>query len=181
MKRWIAVLVVVLAVAPCSARADEASKQAKVKELFATMHMDHMLDQMMSSIQKEVQTMTEHTQSAQSMTPEQKKLTQDFMDKAMKIVTDSVGWTVLEPDYVKLYASTYTEAEIDGILAFYKSSVGQAMLAKTPELSTGGMQIVRGRMASFQPKIQALQQDYVKQLAAADPAMKAPAKEPAKP
>ena len=170
MKRWIVVLIVMLAVAPYSARADEASKQAKVKELFATMHMDHMLDQMMSSIQKEVQVMTQKSQSAQGMTPEQKKLTQNFMDKAMKIVNDSVGWTVLEPDYVKLYASTYTEAEIDGILAFYKSPVGQAMLEKTPELSAGGMQIVRGRMASFQPKIQALQQEYVKELAAAEPA-----------
>lgn len=170
MKRWIAVLVVMMVVAPCGARADDASKQAKVRDLFATMHMDHMLDQMMHSIQEEVQTMAQQTAGAQQMTPEQKKLTQDFMDKSMKVVNDSVGWTALEPEYVKLYAATYSEGEIDGILAFYKSAAGQAMLAKTPELSAGGMQIVRSRMGDFQPKIQALQQEYMKQLAATMPA-----------
>jgi hypothetical protein len=176
MKRWIVVLVVMLVVAPCGARADEASKQAKVRDLFATMHMEHMLDQMMHSIQGEVEAVAQSTPAAEQTTPQQKKVTQDFMDKSMKVVTDSVGWTALEPEYVKLYASTYSEVEIDGILAFYKSPVGQAMLAKTPQLSAGGMQIVRSRMGSFQPKIQALQQEYLKQLAATMPAAKEPAK-----
>ena len=170
MKRWIAVLVVMLVVAPCGARADDASKQAKVKELFATMHMDHMLDQMMHSIQGEVQAMAQETSGAEQISPEQKKLMQDFMDKSMKVVNDSVGWAALEPEYVKLYAATYSEEEIDGILAFYKSPVGQAMLAKTPQLSAGGMQIVHSRMGDFQPKIQALQQEYMKELAATMPA-----------
>jgi len=170
MKRWIAVLVVMMAVAPGVARADEASKEAKVKALFATMRMDHMLDQMLSSIQKEVQAMAKNTPTTKQMTPEQQKLTQQFMDKAMKAVTDSVGWAALEPDYVRLYASTYTEPEIDGILAFYKSPVGQKMLDKTPELSAGAMQIVKSRMGDFQPKVQALQEEYVKELAATMPA-----------
>ena len=174
MKRWIGMLVVMLVVVPCGARADEASKQTKVRDLFVTMHMDHMLDQMMHSIQGEVQAMAQSAPGAQPMTPEQKKLAQDFMEKSMKVVNGSVGWTILEPEYVKLYASTYSEPEIDGILAFYKSAVGQAMLAKTPALSAGGMQIVRSRMGDFQPKLQALQREYVKQLAAlpAKPATK---------
>ncbi len=170
MKRWIVVLVVMLAVAPCGARADDASKQAKVKELFATMHMDHMLDQMMRSIQGEVKAMAQETPGAEQLTPAQQKLMQDFMDKSMKVVNESVGWAALEPAYVKLYATTYSEEEIDGILAFYKSPVGQTMLAKTPELSAGGMQIVHARMGDFQPKLQALQQEYMKELAATAPA-----------
>lgn len=170
MKRWIAVLVVMLAVVPTVARADDASKQAKVKELFATMRMDHMLDQMMRSIQGEVKAMAQETPGAEQLTPAQQKLMQDFMDKSMKVVNESVGWAALEPAYVKLYATTYSEEEIDGILAFYKSPVGQTMLAKTPELSAGGMQIVHARMGDFQPKLQALQQEYMKELAATAPA-----------
>ena len=80
MKRWIAVLVVMLAVVPTVARADDASKQAKVKELFATMRMDHMLDQMMRSIQGEVKAMAQETPGAEQLTPAQQKLMQDFMD-----------------------------------------------------------------------------------------------------
>lgn len=167
MKRWIVVLVVMLAVAPRCARADEASKQAKVHELLATMHTDHMLDPMMHSITRQALEIPQSAPEAAQMTPAQKKLTQEFQDRAMKIAYDSVGWKAVEPDYVKLYESAYTEEELDGILAFYKSPAGQAMLAKTPQLSAGVMQIVHGRMGDYQPKMQALQKEYMKQMEAA--------------
>jgi uncharacterized protein YbjQ (UPF0145 family) len=41
------------------------------------------------------------------------------------------------------------------------------MLAKTPQLSAGVMQIVHGRMGDYQPKMQALQKEYMKQMEAA--------------
>jgi len=176
MKRWIAVIVVVMVVAPGAARADEASKQAKVKELFATMRMEHLLDQMLNSIQRQVVAVAQMSPDAENMTPAQKKLTNQFVNQSMKIVSDSVGWAAIEPEYVKLYAATYSEEEIDGILAFYKSPVGQKMLEMTPKLSSGGMDIVQSRMGEFQPKIKALQEEYMKQMAAAMPVPAAPAK-----
>jgi hypothetical protein len=169
MKRLIAMMVVMMAIAPCAARADESSKQAKVKELFVTMRMEHMLDQMLNSIQRQAVAVAQVTPDA-GKTPEQKKLTKEFVNQSMKVVSDSVGWAALEPDYVKLYAATYSEEEIDGILAFYKSPVGQKWLEKTPVLSSGGMEIVQNRMGEFQPKVKALQDEYMKQMAATSPA-----------
>lgn len=170
MRRWIAVLVMAAAVAPCAARADEASKQAKVKELFTAMHMDHVLDPMLKAIQQEMQGMIQNAMGTKQMTPEQTKLTQAYMAQSMAVVNQSLGWSALEPDYVKLYVATYSESEIEGILAFYKSAAGQAMLAKSPQLTKGAMQIVHGRMSAFQPKIQALQQQYVAKMKATMPA-----------
>jgi hypothetical protein len=100
------------------------------------------------------------------MTPEKKKMEQEFIDGAMMVVNESFGWKALEADYIKLYADTYTESELDGILAFYKSPAGQAMLTKAPQLSAGTMEIVHSRMGAFQPKMQALQDQYLKQMAA---------------
>ena len=39
------------------------------------------------------------------------------------------------------------------------------MLAKAPALSSGVMEIVHGRMGDFQPKMQSLQELYVKAMA----------------
>jgi hypothetical protein len=165
MKRWILMLAVVMVVAPVGARADEASKQAKVKELFAVMHMDHSLDRMRSAMEQQVQATAKNAPGTEQMTPEKKKMQQEFVDNSMKVVDENFGWAELEPAYVKLYADTYTEAELDGILAFYKSPAGQALLTKTPELSAGVMQIVHGHMGDFQPKMQGLQELYVKAMA----------------
>lgn len=170
MKRWITMLAALLAVAPMGARADQASKQAKVKELFTVMHMNHVLDPMLKGIQQEMQGMIQNAMGTKQMTPQQTKLTQDYMAQSMAVVNQNLGWSSLEPEYVKLYATTYSESEIDGIMSFYKSAAGQAMLAKSPQLSQGAMQIVRGRMGAFQPKMQALQQQYVTQMKATMPA-----------
>jgi hypothetical protein len=99
------------------------------------------------------------------MTPEKKRIQQEFIDNSMKVVDENYGWPVVEPAYVKLYLNTYTEAELDGILTFYKSPAGQAMLSKAPELAAGSMQIVHGHMNDFQPKMQALQELYIKAMA----------------
>jgi hypothetical protein len=165
MKRWIMLLAVMMVVAPVGVRADDASKQAKVKELFALMHMDHTLDRMRSAMEQQVQATARNAPGTEQMTREKKKMQQEFVDNSMKVVDENFGWTVLEPAYVKLYADTYTEAELDGILAFYKSPAGQAMLTKTPQLSAGVMEIVHGHMGDFQPKMQALQELYVKAMA----------------
>jgi uncharacterized protein len=165
MKRWIVMLAVVMVMAPVGARADEASKQAKVKELFAVMHMDHSLDRMRSAMEQQVQATAKNAPGAEQMTPEKKKMQQEFVDNSMKVVDENFGWLELEPAYVKLYADSYTEAELDGILAFYRSPAGQALLTKTPELSAGVMQIVHGHMGDFQPKMQSLQELYVKAMA----------------
>jgi uncharacterized protein len=155
-----------MAVAPCGARADEATKQAKVRELLMTMHQDRTVDSMMHSIAKQLFEVPD----ANRLTPAQQKLTQDFQDRAMKVVSDRVGWKVVEPDYVKLYENTYSEQEINGILAFYKSPAGQAVLTKAPQLSAGVVQIVHSHMGDYQTKMQVLQDDYMKQMTALIPA-----------
>jgi len=168
MKRWIAAMMLVLATAAPMARADEASKQAKVRELFLTMHMDHMMDEMIGQMtafmKQQFQQMTKDAPGSDQMTAAQKQLTEQYLAKTMTLATESMGWKSLEPEYAKVYAATYSEAEIDGILAFYKSPAGQAMLAKTPELTAASMKIVQGKMLDLQPKVKAMQDEYLQQM-----------------
>ena len=41
----------------------------------------------------------------------------------------------MRPDLIRIYAETYTDSEIDGMLAFFESPVGQSYLKKTPEVA----------------------------------------------
>ena len=164
MKRWMAgltvTLMVVLVVAPGKARADEASKEAKVKELFAVMHMERNLDEMMQSMRIQVKMFAENGEGSQPMTPAKKTIEQNFINNALQVVNQSFSWPVLEPAYIKLYMGTYTESELDGMLAFYKSPAGQAMLNNDTHLKAGVMQIVHSHMGEFESKMQALQAQY---------------------
>ena len=174
-QRWVAVLVLTLAVAPCAARADEASKRAKVEELVSLMHMDRMMNQMLDAVKGQTEQMMQQLPGADSMTPGQKKIVADYQAKAMQIVIDSMGWKALEPQFVTLYAQNFTEDEIDGMVTFYKSPTGQAVLSKMPQLMSSAMQLTQSRMVDVQPKLKALMEDMVKQMDAATPKSSPPA------
>ena len=77
---------------------------------------------------------------------------------------DSFSWEAMKPDYVKLYSDLYTEEDLDGIITFYKSPAGQAMLTKTPELLKKSSEIAMNRMTVLQPKLQQMIEDFRKQV-----------------
>jgi len=166
MRRYVALLLIVLTVGCCCARADEASKRAKAEQLFMLLHMDTMMDQLMSGVKKQVEQITQSMPGADTATPEQKKQIADFQQRVMDTVNKKLGWKALEPDFINLYASTYTEEELDGIIGFYKSPVGQKMLEKTPQLMTKSTEITQQKMREVQPELNQMVQDFMKQMAA---------------
>lgn len=149
------------------AHADDASKKAKIEEMFTILKMDSLMKQMMN------QGLTQGKQTVKSMmgdtpvTPADQKIIDDALAKMIVVISDVISWEKLRPAYVDLYASAYSEEEVDGILAFYKSPVGQALLAKTPELITKSSAIVNGRMQELGPKMREVMDDLQKQLRAA--------------
>lgn len=169
MRRYVAVLVIVLTLGCCCARADEASKRAKAEQLFGLLRMDTMMDQLLSGVKKQVQQITESMPGTDQATPEQKKQITDFQQRVMDVVSQKIGWKALEPDFINLYASTYTEEELDGIVAFYKSPIGQKMIEKTPELTAKSTQITQQKMSELQPVLSQMVQDFMKSMAASTP------------
>ena len=151
------------------AHADDASKRTKVEQLLTIMKLNALPDQILGDVKNQTQTLSQR-QFGPNPTPDQQKQVADFQTKITTLVSDSVGWKVMQPDFVKLYSDTYTEPEIDGILSFYKSPVGQSMLAKAPELSQKSQEIARQRMATIQPQLRQAVQDFVKQAQASAPA-----------
>lgn len=150
---------------PC-AHADEASRKVKTRELFVLMHLDQTMAQTMEMVMKQVGQMTQSMPGMDRLTPEQSKLMEEFQKQVETMITSEMGWKAIEPDFVDLYARNFTEEEIDGILAFYKSPVGQALVNKTPELTTQAGQITQARMVKLQPKINAMMEDFMKRLMA---------------
>ena len=65
--------------------------------------------------------------------PEARASAAEIQERSLAIVRKMLNWETLKPRFIDLYAETYTEPELDGILAFYKSPAGQAMLNKVPQ------------------------------------------------
>jgi hypothetical protein len=176
MKLIALTLLAISIAAPAIARADDASKRAKVEELFNLMHVDKTQGQIMDLALRQVKDAAQQQLHGGPPTPDQRKKLDDFQQKATDIVSNQISWSKVQPDFLKLYTDTYSEPEIDGILAFYKSPSGQAMLNKMPDLTAKSIAISRDRIQTVQPQLRQLLQDFAKDILTipAPPAAPAP-------
>lgn len=158
--RRIVLLPLLLCTSFTMAHADEASRRAKAQEMVVMFHTERVSQQIMSNIMKQASAIPQ--QLFHGEVPPESKAKFDAFEQQLQQTTEAqIGWKVLEPEYVDLYAKAYTEPELDAILAFYKSPAGQTMLAKSPELSAQSMQLVQTKMTTLQPQLQKLAQDFV--------------------
>ncbi|TJZ73208.1 DUF2059 domain-containing protein [Chitiniphilus eburneus] len=59
----------------------------------------------------------------------------------------------LKPDYIKLYRDTFTQEEIDGLIAFYKTPAGQALVDKMPLVLQNISGILQSRLVPMMGKV----------------------------
>jgi hypothetical protein len=148
--------------APESARADEVSRTAKAEEFLRVSHVGQVYSQMMSTVLNQAKSGM-FQMFGVKLTPEQTKQSDELQSKLAAILNDVLSWEKLKPIYVKLYADTYSEEEMDGIIALYKSPAGEAMPAKSPEVMTKANQMVQQQMATVMPEIQKLMANLASQ------------------
>ncbi len=77
---------------------------------------------------------TQDEAKKRQFTAEQRAVYDDMIDRMMGTMQAELSWQRMKPFYVKLYRDTFTQEEVNGILAIYGTPVGQAMLAKMPLL-----------------------------------------------
>lgn len=63
-------------------------------------------------------------------------------------------WEKLYPEYVRLYAEAYSEAELRELIAFYKSPVGRKTVDMMPRLMQQGAEIGQRQVEPHLPELQ---------------------------
>ena len=86
--------------------------------------------------------------------------------KIVKLFGDALQWNQLEPVFIDIYRRTFTQSEIEGMLSFYKTDAGKALIAKMPLAMQNSMQAMQARMATIMPQVQQLQKETFEKLQA---------------
>ena len=156
------------------ARADDATKRTKIQELFRVMRIDRSMSQLMD------QAANQGAQNAMAMFPKvtltdkQQKALDEGLSRIRAITQEGLSWTKLSSGFTDLYAATYSEETIDGLLAFYKSPAGTELLEKQPQILAQSAVIVQKAMQDVQPRLRQAMADLMNDpdLKPASPAQK---------
>lgn len=139
----------------CWAAADAPPTEASIKQLLEATHAQKLVDSMISQMDALMKNAMAQATQGQQLSPKlQKEVTQIETDM-MAEMKGILDWNKLVPMYVRVYQKSFNQQEIDGLLAFYKTPTGQALLNKMPLVLQNTMTEVQQMM---QPMIQHLQQ-----------------------
>jgi hypothetical protein len=141
--------VVAMMLGAFGALAQDAGKAAKVEEMLRLTKTDEMMQQVMS----QMKTMS-MDQFEKNLPPEEKAKAREQQQKIFDLVSAKMSWEKFKPAIVQIYAEVYTDEELDGILAFYRSPAGHAMIEKMPQLMSRTMAVAQKLMGDIQPEIE---------------------------
>jgi hypothetical protein len=149
-------------VLPICSAADVPPSEASIKQLLEVSNAHKLIDSMWTQVDAYMKNvMAQAVQGQQLSAGDQKQIEEVEADftREMKEVLD---WNKLEPMYVRVYQKSFSQQEVDGMIAFYKTPTGQAVLNKMPLVLQNTMTEMQQML---QPMMQHLQ-DKQREIAA---------------
>ena len=151
--------------APPDAGSNPAS-EASIKELLELGRVQKLIDsiwaQMDGLMKQAMQKATEGKPVSAKVQEHIDKLQADLMNTAK----EEFSWEKMEPLYQRVYQKSLTQQEVDGMIAFYKTPAGQAVITKLPVILQNTFAEVREMMGPMMQRIERMQQDVIAEMKA---------------
>jgi hypothetical protein len=140
--------------------------EASIKQMLEVMHTHKMLDAMEAQMVMFMkQTMLQATQG-QPVTPQIQKDIDRRQAEMLSMFHEFLNWEKLEPMYLRIYQKSFTQGELNGMVDFYKTPAGQAMIAKMPTVMQNTIGEVQQMMQPVMEKVRQQQQEVVAEIKA---------------
>ncbi|GAB3779074.1 DUF2059 domain-containing protein [Dyella agri] len=139
---------------------------ASIQQLLQVIQAHKMLDAMQARLDGMMHTASEQALAGQPADAGEQKIIDAQTAKLSTLMKSQLSWDSMEPMYVDIYRKTFTQKEVDDMIAFYKSPSGQSMVAKMPAVMGQTMQDVQGKMTTLMPQLRQISEDTTSQLKA---------------
>lgn len=149
-----AAMVILGAAAPVLAAPPSAES---LDALFELTRAAALMDSVSATIDQNLRQTQEQALAGQKLSEGQRKVIEAANQKSVQIVRDEISWAKLKPVYVSIYQESLTQEDIDGLIAFYRSPAGEAMMKKLPLVMQKTMTAVQASLAPMVEKLKAAQ------------------------
>ena len=140
--------------------------EGSIKELLELSQSHKLVDSVIGQMENLMQqTIAQATRGRDVPAKIQKDIDQRRSELSA-MMKEFLDWKKVEPVFVRTYQKTFSQKEIDGMIAFYKTPAGQAVIIKMPTAMQTTMDEMQGLMGAVMEKMERLQQDIVTALKA---------------
>lgn len=161
-------LLLSLMLAACAANAAYAAdaklaSEESVRKLLEVTESRKMLESVWQHVETSMDVTLKQLIGDQKLTAKQQKQMDEIRTKVVAIMREELSWEFMESMMMEVYTKTFTQEEVDGMLAFYASPAGRSVISKMPVAMQHSMEIMQHRMSTMIPKLQQMQKEMVAQ------------------
>lgn len=152
----------------CSTTAIAApASESSIKQLLTVMQAQKLVDGMRAQFDSLMNNAVQQALQGKAPTPKQQQAIANMKNRMVAIMQGELAWEKLEPMYLRLYKESFSEEEVAGMLAFYKTPTGQAVIYKMPVLMQQTMLEVQKMFSGMTPKMQKVQEQFAVEMVSA--------------
>jgi uncharacterized protein len=141
----------VVAAMPATA---QRSKQQKIERILELTNPDTVVTEVVNQVDGMMK------QIRPNPSPQQKARQQAALDKIAKLSKERM--LKIRPELVKAYSETFSDEELDGMLAFYETPAGRAAVTKIPGINTRMSGLIQSEINALGPEINKIAEDALK-------------------
>jgi hypothetical protein len=153
--------------APASVVPGERASEASIRQLMEIVHVRQILEQMSEQMETLLDSTLRQQLQGSRLNEEQQRQLDALKSQLHDSLAEMLEWNRIEAMYVRIYQETFTQTEIDGITAFYRTPAGESMLAKMPLVLQRSMAEVQQLMTSMLPRLQQMARQQAEKIKAA--------------
>jgi hypothetical protein len=148
---------------PLSAPAAPPSDQS-ISQLLQLTKVDKQMDSVFTQMDGMMKASIQQATKGKPLSADEQAILDRQQAKMAGIMKEELSWEKTKDLYVQAYRETFSQEEIDGLIAFYQTPVGQSFVSKQPELMKRTMTIMQQRMAPMMQRIQKMSEETALEL-----------------
>jgi len=161
MMAFLAFVTVTIAADPVDATKNKALAEKLMDSMRISQTMTSTLE-MMKKMQMDMMSKRIKGKDLQNM--------EELNRSIMELVSRELSWEKLKGAFISIYAESFTAEELDAMIKFYESPIGNKLLDKQPELQQKTMQLMQSIIIKLMPEMEKLARESAEKQKKAEPA-----------
>jgi uncharacterized protein len=141
-----------------------APTEASIKQLLEVAQTHKLVDSVMTQVDNLLQQTIAQATKGQTIPDKVQKDIDQRRSELLAFMKDLLDWKKLEPMYVRIYQKTFSQQEVDGMIAFYKTPAGQAVISKMPAAMQNSIDEMQQMMGPVMQRLQQMQHDVAAEM-----------------
>lgn len=171
-RHFFTLCILFIAAQPAAAReavSDAPPTEATIRELIEVTGASRLIEDMYGQVDSMMQQAMREALTGKALTTEQEALLAEMRQRIVEIFREQMSWQKMEPVIIDIYRKSFNQAELDGMLAFYRTDAGRAVIAKMPVVMQHTMEALQQDLGAMMPRLRAVQDDIIARLNATKP------------